>query len=72
MKFYEEGSWVSQPIKQIALRDFRPYLEYKNSKVMKTKLQLAREIIRWDKEHFPDKQKLIFYLTNILLIFTFS
>ena len=59
LKFYKEGSWVAQPIKvleeQIALRDIRPYIEYKDSKVMKTKLQLAREIIRWDKEHFPEK-----------------
>ena len=59
MKFYKEGSWVSQHIKvveeQIALRDIRPYREYKDSKVMKTKLELAREIIRWDVEHFPGK-----------------
>ena len=48
MKFYKEGSWVAQPIKvleeQIALRDIRPYIEYKDSNVMKTKLQLARDI----------------------------
>ena len=59
MKFYKEGSWVSQPIKavgeQIALRDIRPYREYKDSKVMETKLELSREIIRWDAEHFPEK-----------------
>ena len=59
LKFYKQSSWLSQPIKvldeQMALRDINLYTVYKNSKVKKTTLQIAREIIEWDQEHFPAK-----------------
>jgi len=59
LKFYKQSSWLSQPIKvleeQMSLRDINLYQQHKDYKVKKTTLQIAREIIEWDQEHFPAK-----------------
>ena len=59
LKFYKQSSWLSQPIKvleeQMSLRDINLYQQHKDYKVKKTTLQIAREILEWDQEHFPAK-----------------
>ena len=40
---------------QMALRDINLCQKHKDTLVKKTTLQIAREIIEWDKEHFPEQ-----------------
>jgi len=54
-------SWVAQTPKELeqqaSLRDISLWMKYADSKVLKTKLQLAKELIEWDNTHASKKGK---------------
>ena len=56
-------SWVAQTPQELeqqaSLRDISLWMKYADSTVLKTKLQLARELIEWDDTHAPKKLSLI-------------
>ena len=54
-------SWVAQTPQELeqqaSLRDINLWMKYADSKVLKTKLQLAKELIEWDNTHASKKGK---------------